>query len=136
MKRIGLFSQLVPPKPHWNAGDVPDQAGRTALITGGDSGIGKETARVLLERGANVYITSKSAARARTTIEDLKRETQKNTIFFLRLDLTDLDSVKTAADEFLGKEQELHTLYNNDGISSSSHPETGEVTKFSLERTF
>jgi NAD(P)-dependent dehydrogenase (short-subunit alcohol dehydrogenase family) len=69
---------------------------------------------VLLSKGANVYITSKSAARARSTIDLLKTETQKDTIFFLRLDLTDLDSVKAAANEFIGKEQELHVLYNNE----------------------
>ncbi|KAI0290996.1 hypothetical protein BC826DRAFT_1024237 [Russula brevipes] len=114
MKRIGIFSQLVPPKPHWTGDNIPDQTGKTALITGGDSGIGKETARVLLLKGANVYITSKSGASARTTIDELKREAQRDTIFFLRLDLTDLDSVKSAADEFIGKEQVLHTLYNND----------------------
>ncbi|KAI0297376.1 NAD(P)-binding protein [Russula brevipes] len=118
MKRIGILSQLVPPKPHWTAGDVPDQAGRTALITGGDSGIGKETARALLSKGANVYITSNSAARARSTVDELKRETEKDTIFFLRLDLTDLDSVKAAANEFIGKEQELHMLYNNDPMTA------------------
>lgn len=126
MKRIGVFSQLVPPKPHWTAENVPDQTRKIALITGGDSGIGKETARVLLLKGAIVYITSKSGASARSTIDELKRETQRDTVFFLRLDLTDLDSVKSAADEFMGKEQELHTLYNNDGVSSTSTPMTAQ----------
>jgi NAD(P)-dependent dehydrogenase (short-subunit alcohol dehydrogenase family) len=74
---------------------------------------------VLLSKGAIVYITGKSAATARSAIDDLKRETQRDTIFFLRLDLTDLDSVKTAADEFMGKEKELHTLYNNESAFCS-----------------
>ena len=47
-KRIGNFSQLFPPKPTWTAEDVPDQTGKTVIVTGGNSGIGKETARVRL----------------------------------------------------------------------------------------
>lgn len=44
--RIGFFSQLFPPKPTWTAADVPDQTGRTVIVTGGNGGIGKETSRV------------------------------------------------------------------------------------------
>ncbi|KAH9991995.1 hypothetical protein BJV74DRAFT_835662 [Russula compacta] len=105
-KRIGNFSQLFPPKPTWTAGDVPDQTGKTVIVTGGNSGIGKETARELLSKGA----------KTQAAIEELKRETGKDSIFFLKLDLADLVSVKAAAEEFIRKESVLHVLYNNGGV--------------------
>jgi len=115
-KPIGSFSQLFPPKPTWTANDVPDQTGKTVIITGGNNGIGKETAKALLSKGAKVYIASRSEEKTQRAIEELKQETGKHSVFFLKLDLADLVSVKAAAEEFIGKESELHTLYNNAGV--------------------
>lgn len=69
--------------------------------------------QVLLSKGAKVYIATRSKEKSEAAIEELKRETGKESVFFLKLDLSDLVSVKTAAEEFITKETELHTLYNN-----------------------
>jgi retinol dehydrogenase 12 len=68
---------------------------------------------VLLLKGAKVYIATRSQEKSEAAIEELKRETGKDAVFFLKLDLSDLVSVKTAAEEYIKKETELHTLYNN-----------------------
>jgi retinol dehydrogenase-12 len=68
---------------------------------------------VLLSNGAKIYIATRSKEKSEAVIEELKRETGKESIFFLQLDLSDLVSVKTAAEEFISRESELHTLYNN-----------------------
>ena len=68
---------------------------------------------MLLSKGAKVYLASRSEEKSQQAIEELKRETGKESVFFLKLDLADLVSVKTAAEEFIAKESQLHTLYNN-----------------------
>jgi retinol dehydrogenase 12 len=69
---------------------------------------------VLLSKGAKVYIAARSEEKSQQAIEELKRETGKESIFFLKLDLADLVSVKAAAEGFIKKESQLHTLYNNE----------------------
>ncbi|KAH9015085.1 NAD-P-binding protein [Lactarius pseudohatsudake] len=118
-KDIGTISQFFPPKPTWTAADVPDQTGKTVIVTGGNGGIGRETARVLLSKGARVYITTQSEEKSQKAIEELKKETGKDSIFFLKLDLADLVSIKAAAKEYISKETELHTLYNNGGVMNT-----------------
>jgi retinol dehydrogenase 12 len=68
---------------------------------------------VLLSKGAKVYIAARSQEKSQKAIDELKKETGNESVFFLKLDLTDLAAVKTAAEEFIGKESELHGLYNN-----------------------
>ena len=60
-----------------------------------------------------MYIATRSEEKSQKAIEELKKETGKDSIFFLKLDLSDLVSVKAAAQEYIAKETELHTLYNN-----------------------
>ena len=60
-----------------------------------------------------MYIAGRSEENSLKAIDGLKKETEKDTVFFLKLDLADLVSIKAAAEEFAVKEPELHTLYNN-----------------------
>jgi retinol dehydrogenase-12 len=62
---------------------------------------------------AKVYLAARSKERAQTAIDDICKTTGKSDIHFLQLDLSDLPSVKKAAEEYTSKEQELHVLINN-----------------------
>jgi NAD(P)-dependent dehydrogenase (short-subunit alcohol dehydrogenase family) len=68
---------------------------------------------VLLSKGAKVYIATRSGEKSQAAIDELKNETGNESVFFLKVDLSDLVSVKAAAEEFVKKESGLHTLYNN-----------------------
>lgn len=95
--------------------DVPDQSGRSILVTGANTGIGFETARVLAGKGARVLLACRSderAARARQRIIEMHPGADIDTVL---LDLADLASVRMAAERVAG-EPHLDVLINNAGI--------------------
>ncbi|KAJ6581564.1 NAD(P)-binding protein [Mycena capillaripes] len=115
MAMFDILAQSFPPKTKFTADDVPDLAGKICIVTGGNSGVGKETIRVLLSHNAKVYMASRSQVKAEEAIKELKELTGKDALF-LKLDLGDLKNIKASAAEFLSKESELHILFNNGGV--------------------
>ncbi|KAH9925604.1 NAD(P)-binding protein [Epithele typhae] len=109
------LKQFYPPKSEFSVDQIPDLTGKVVVVTGGYVGIGYETVRVLLARGAKVYIASRSVEKAEKAIASLKSETGKEPLF-IQLDLADLHSVKKAAVEYLSKENTLDILFNNAGV--------------------
>ncbi|KAJ7153072.1 NAD(P)-binding protein [Mycena crocata] len=109
------LSKLFPPKPKFSVNDIPDLTGQVIIVTGGNSGVGKETVKALLQHNAKVYVAARSEEKAKAAIVDLKSVTGKQAEF-LQLDLADLHSVKRAAAEFNQRETELHVLFNNGGV--------------------
>jgi len=110
-----LLSQSFPPKSKFDIKDIPDLTGKVIIVTGANTGIGKETAKVLLAHNAKVYIAVRNEEKAKSAITELKEQTGKEAIF-LKLDLADLKSIKSSAEEFISKEKELHILFNNAGV--------------------
>lgn len=96
-----------------------DLAGRVALVTGANTGIGLVTARELAARGAHVFIACRSAERAQAAAEAIKPKTGPGRIELLSLDLADLASVRSAAAVFLARDLPLHLLINNAGLAGS-----------------
>ncbi|TDL27094.1 NAD-binding protein [Rickenella mellea] len=119
-----LIDQSFPPKSKFNVEDIPDLTGKIVIVTGGNTGVGKETIKALLQHNAKVYMASRSKEKAEEAIADLKEDTGKDAIF-LQLDLASLDAVKKATEEFASKETKLHILFNNGGVM---FPPVKEVT--------
>jgi NAD(P)-dependent dehydrogenase (short-subunit alcohol dehydrogenase family) len=100
----------------WTAADVPDQAGRMAVITGANSGIGFETARVLAEHGAAVILACRDAGRAKDAAARIAVTAPQAAVTVIRLDLASLASVREAADEIRASHDPLDLLINNAGL--------------------
>jgi retinol dehydrogenase 12 len=93
-----------------------DLAGRTFLVTGGNTGIGRATATTLARRGARVFAACRSEPKGRATVAAIVAATGNPAVAFLPLDLADLASVRRCAEEFLALGQPLHVLINNAGV--------------------
>ena len=96
----------------WNAADIPDLTGKHFLITGGTSGIGKETARELARAGAHVTITARNATKGANTVAEIA----KDRVEFKLLDLADLSSVRKFAQEFT---EPVDVLILNAGVMAT-----------------
>ena len=106
---------MANPASSFTAADVADQSGRTFLVTGANTGLGFETARVLAERGARVLLGCRSEARATEAIAQIESEVPDADLRFIPLDQADLASVAAAAD-LVAEEDRLDVLVNNAGI--------------------
>ncbi|XP_028281026.1 retinol dehydrogenase 12 [Parambassis ranga] len=104
----------------WIAGGVCRCAvrldGKTVLITGANTGIGKETSRDLARRGARVVMACRDLARAEQAAEEIRRSTGNGNVVIRHLDLASIYSVKQFAKEFLDSEDRLDILINNAGV--------------------
>ena len=81
----------------WTADAIPDQSGRLVLVTGGSSGLGLETCRALVSRGATVLMACRSRSRGEEARQALLPDVQGGALDLLELDLADLASVRQAA---------------------------------------
>ena len=99
----------------FTAADVPDQTGKTIFITGANTGLGFEAAKVLAGMGARVLIGCRSRDKAQQARSKIMAQHPAADVAVVELDLGSLDSVKKAA-AVVAKEPRLDVLINNAGI--------------------
>lgn len=95
--------------------------GRTALITGGTSGIGYEIAKAFVKSGASVIITGRTLQRVKLSIENLKRETSLSNIYGIELDVKNIADMENKFEMALKEtEGRIDVLVNNAGVNGCS----------------
>ncbi|KAA2253567.1 SDR family NAD(P)-dependent oxidoreductase [Solihabitans fulvus] len=96
----------------WTADRIPDQSGRTFVVTGANSGLGYETARQLAGHGGRVIMTARNETKGREAVAKLRADQPDADVELRTLDLADLDSVRA----FAADVAEVDVLVNNAGI--------------------
>jgi retinol dehydrogenase 12 len=94
-----------------------DLAGRTFMVTGGNTGIGRATAAALASRGGRVFLACRSPEKGRAAVADIVASTGNDAVVFLPLNLASLASVRQCAEQFLALGEPLHVLINNAGFA-------------------
>jgi NAD(P)-dependent dehydrogenase (short-subunit alcohol dehydrogenase family) len=95
---------------------VPDLHGKTIVVTGGNAGIGKETAVALARAGATVSITARDAARGQAALDEIRQRSGSTDVDVMDLDLASFASVREFAAQYSAAHPSLDVLVNNAGL--------------------
>lgn len=118
---------------NWTKDKIPSQQGKTIIITGATSGIGLEAAKVLSVKGAKIILPVRNLEKGKSVVQEIKQQFKSADIELMKLDISDLDSVRAFAAEFIKKHSKLDLLLNNAGIMWTPKRETskqGEELQF------
>lgn len=120
---MGAWTQLFPPSPHFTEEQIPSLAGKVFIVTGANSGVGYELAKILYSKGGHVYVAGRTASKVTKAIEEIKAKTAKTAgsstgkLSSLTVDLGNLTTISPCVSDFLSKESRLDVLFNNAGVS-------------------
>lgn len=118
---------------NWTADNIPSQQGKTILITGGNSGLGLEAAKVLSRKGAHVIIAVRNLNKGNDAVEAIQKENPNAKLDLMILDLADFNSIRKFSANFHLKYSKINILINNAGVMA---PPKRELTTQGFEVQF
>jgi NAD(P)-dependent dehydrogenase (short-subunit alcohol dehydrogenase family) len=110
----------------WDAKDIPDQSGRTAVVTGANSGLGLVTARELARAGASVVMACRNLDKGHAAVDEVRAAVPDAQVQLDELDLASLASVRAFADRFRATHDGLDLLINNAGVMGTPRRRTAD----------
>ncbi len=110
---------------NWTADQLPDLKGKLYVITGGNSGIGLEAAKHLGKAGGDVVLACRSVGKAEEAAKELRTHVQGR-VDVVQLDLSELSSVRSAAEEIHEKHGKIDALINNAGVMQTPEQKTAD----------
>jgi NAD(P)-dependent dehydrogenase (short-subunit alcohol dehydrogenase family) len=113
-------------RTQWTSNNIPNQRGKLAVITGGNSGIGYEAALVLAGKGAHVILAVRNAEKGQAAATAILRAYPGAQAEVMALDLSNLGSVRQFAETFLQRFKQLPLLINNAGIMALPYGRTAD----------
>ncbi|KAK2604200.1 hypothetical protein N8I77_007148 [Diaporthe amygdali] len=117
-----ILTQAFPPKPKFVAKNLPDLKDKVYIVTGANTGTGKELTRLLYTKNATIYMLARSEEKTKAAIADIQKGAPKSagSLNYIKLDLADLSTIKQTVQRFLESETKLHVLFNNAGVLSGA----------------
>lgn len=116
----------------WTAEQIPDQAGRTAIVTGANSGLGLVSARALARAGANVVVACRNTVKGTAAAESIGTTAPDASVEVEELDLASLDSIRAFAARYAAERESLDLLINNAGVMAPPRRETADGFELQL----
>lgn len=90
--------------------------GRVVIVTGANSGIGKETAVDLARRGGKIYLACRDIKRGEDALKEIKERSESQNVHLIQLDLSSMESIRQFSKKYHELETQLHVLINNAGV--------------------
>jgi NAD(P)-dependent dehydrogenase (short-subunit alcohol dehydrogenase family) len=117
---------------HWTFADLPDLSGRTAVVTGANTGLGYETATALAAKGAQVVLAVRNLDKGKAAADLIARARPGAEVSVQELDLTSLSSIADAAAELRSRHHHLDLLINNAGVMMTPRSTTKDGFELQL----